>query len=442
MSTILIIDDNEAICSALGILLSLYELESVYAHTPAAGLEVLDTRNIDLIIQDMNFTEDTTSGEEGEQLFATIRQRYPALPIVLLTAWTHLETAVNLVKSGAADYLAKPWDDDKLLTTIRNLLELSQVRSALDYKLEEEAASRHSLNEFDLCGTVFESSAMTRLIQLAVQVADSDLPVLVTGPSGTGKEKIAEIVHANSRRTGEMVRTNAGAMPAELIEAELFGATAGAFTGAQAREGRFNKADRGTLFLDEIGNLPLSGQMKLLRVIQTGQFEKLGSSDTKTVDVRLVCATNSDLPSEISAGRFREDLFYRINVIEIKVPPLNQRAADILPLAHHFLGAGKALSAAAESALVDYHWPGNVRELENCMQRAQLLGQQKLIEPSDLGLEIDEALHAGREKTELQADDIKNALARYNGVVSRAAKSLGMSRQSFYRRMETHGLKN
>ena len=212
MSTILIIDDNEAICSALGILLSLYELESVYAHTPAAGLEVLDTRNIDLIIQDMNFTEDTTSGEEGEQLFATIRQRYPALPIVLLTAWTHLETAVNLVKSGAADYLAKPWDDDKLLTTIRNLLELSQVRSALDYKLEEEAASRHSLNEFDLCGTVFESSAMTRLIQLAVQVADSDLPVLVTGPSGTGKEKIAEIVHANSRRTGEMVRTNAGAM--------------------------------------------------------------------------------------------------------------------------------------------------------------------------------------------------------------------------------------
>jgi DNA-binding NtrC family response regulator len=442
VSTILIIDDNQAVCSALEILLSLYDLQALSVNTPEAGLEVLDSRQIDLIIQDMNFSLDTTSGTEGENLFATIRESYPTLPIILLTAWTSLETAVNLVKQGAADYLAKPWDDDKLVTTIRNLLELNRATSALDIKLEEEASQKQLLDGFDLCGTVFESSAMTQVIHLAIQVADSDVPVLITGPNGCGKEKIAEIVHRNSRRVGDMVRTNAGAIPTDLIESELFGSTSGAFTGAKEREGRFSKADNSTLFLDEIGNLPLQGQIKLLRVLQTGAFEKLGSSDTNTVDVRLICATNSDLSAGIAAGSFREDLYYRINVIEIEVPPLNRRPADILPLARHFIGANHTLSRAAEIALVDYYWPGNVRELENCMQRAKLLSQSTVLEIADLGLEQDSPPPGNGCKVELDAAEICRALDRYNGVVSRAAKSLGISRQSLYRRMETHGLKS
>jgi DNA-binding NtrC family response regulator len=442
VSSILVIDDNKAVCSALDILLSLYDLDTVSAHTPQEGLHVLESSDIDLVIQDMNFSQDTTSGEEGKQLFAAIRERYPSLPIILLTAWTHLETAVELVKQGAADYMAKPWDDDKLVITIRNLLELNRVRAALDDKLEEEAAQRETLASFDLCGTVFESGSMMQVLHLATQVADSDLPILITGPNGSGKDKVAEIIHRNSRRSGEMVRINAGAIPADLIESELFGSTSGAFTGAKDREGRFLRAHGGSLFLDEIGNLPLQGQVKLLRVLQTGEFEKLGSSETLRVDARLICATNSDLPQDMASGKFREDLYYRINVIEIKVPPLNRRPADILPLARHFLGEGKQLSAAAEMALVDYHWPGNVRELENCMQRAQLLGRQGVLEVDDLGLQPAAGSASARGKGELTAADILMALERYNGVVSRAAKSLGISRQSFYRRMQTHGLKN
>jgi DNA-binding NtrC family response regulator len=442
VSSILVIDDNQAVCSALDILLSLFSYEVVSVLTPQDGLNMLESREIDLVIQDMNFTQDTTSGKEGEQLFATIRERYPSLPIILLTAWTQLETAVELVKRGAADYMAKPWDDDKLVTTIRNLLELNRVRCVLDNKLEEEAIQREALSGFDLCGTVFQSSSMMQVIHLATQVADSDLPILITGANGTGKDKIAEIIHRNSRRNGNMVRVNAGAMPTDLIESELFGSTAGAFTGAKEREGRFLRAHEGTLFLDEIGNLPLQGQVKLLRVLQTGEFERLGSSNTHRVDARVICATNSDLPQDIARGKFREDLYYRINVIEIKVPPLNRRPADILPLAMHFLGTGKELSRAAEMALVDYHWPGNVRELENCMQRARLLGRESILDVGDLGLEQIGVSSNVPRRSELQAADIHNALERYNGVVSRAAKSLGISRQSFYRRMEAHGLKN
>ena len=240
-----------------------------------------------------------------------------------------------------------------------------------------------------------------------------------------------------------MVSINAAALPNDLIESELFGSTTGAFTGAQNRQGRFSIADKGTLFLDEIGNLSPQGQMKLLRVIQTGQFEKLGSSETETVDVRLICATNSDLPALIGAGRFREDLFYRINVIEIKVPPLNKRPGDIFPLARHFLDENRQLSKPAERALLNYHWPGNVRELENCMKRAQLLSRSGTIEVKALGLpdDVDGVSDRNRGSSDLQATDIQNALERYNGVVSRAAKSLGISRQAFYRRMETYGLK-
>jgi DNA-binding NtrC family response regulator len=453
VNSILIIDDNQGVCSALEILLSLHDLQAMSANTAEDGLSMLASHQVNLVIQDMNFTEDTTSGADGEQLFARIREDYPQIPIILLTAWTHLDTAVKLVKGGAADYLAKPWDDDKLVTSIRNLLELNRVGIELDARKEDQATQRQALAGFDLCGTVFESSAMMQVIHLAAQVADSDLPVLITGPNGAGKEKIAEIIHANSRRSGPMVAVNAGAMPSDLIESELFGATAGAFTGATNREGRFAKAHKGTLFLDEIGNLSLSGQMKLLRVLQTGQFEKLGSAESQTADVRIICATNDDLPARIRAGQFREDLYYRINVLEISIPPLNNRQADILPLARHFLDQGRELSIAAERALFDYHWPGNVRELQNCMRRAQLLRKSGPIELSDLRLDLEDQRAwaetaggagelRGELSRELSGEDIQAALDRFNGVVSRAAKSLGLSRQAFYRRMENFGLKS
>ncbi len=333
-------------------------------------MALLECERVDLVVQDMNFHADTTSGEEGVALFRAIRERAPDLPVILLTAWTHLPTAVELVKAGAADYLSKPWDDTKLLATVENLLELGESTREVTRLRSERRAHRSALSEhFDLRGIVFASSAMERLIDLACQVARADVPVLITGPNGAGKERIAEIVHANSAvKSGPFVIVNCGALPSELIEAELFGAEAGAYTGAnKAREGRFELADGGTLLLDEIGNLPLSGQMKLLRILETGQFERLGSSKTRQVKVRVLSATNADLSAMIRAGTFREDLYYRLNVIELALPPLASRPDDILPLAEHFLGGSATLSPEARTALLDYAWPGNVRELKNAL---------------------------------------------------------------------------
>ena len=267
--------------------------------------------------------------------------------MVLLTAWTHLESAVQLVKAGAADYIGKPWDNDKLLATVENLLELAETTRERQRLQDEQRRRRERLAEqYDLCGIVFASDAMERVVELACRVARADVRVLITGPNGAGKERIAQIVHANSAiRTGPFVAVNCGAIPSELIEAELFGAEAGAYTGARQAHapGRFEAANGGTLFLDEIGDLPLAGQVKLLRVLETGQFEMLGSSKTRTAQVRILSATNADLPALIREGRFREDLYYRLNVIDIAVPPLADRPADILPLARHFLGEGLQL---------------------------------------------------------------------------------------------------
>ncbi|MBC7978655.1 MAG: sigma-54-dependent Fis family transcriptional regulator, partial [Myxococcales bacterium] len=298
MPTILIIDDNPAVALALEVLFSLRDLRTVSAQTPQAGLALLARAPFDVVIQDMNFRADTTSGEEGIQLFRAIRARFPELPVILLTAWTHLESAVELVKAGAADYLAKPWDDNKLLISVQNLLELSETRRELGRRRADESRRRTELEQgYDLRGLVFADPAMERVIALACQVARADVPVLITGPNGVGKEKIAEIVQANSAvRAGPFVTLNCGALPSELIEAELFGAEVGAYTGAsRAREGKFEAADGGTLFLDEIGNLAPNGQMKLLRVLETGRFERLGSNKELQVKVRLISATNADL---------------------------------------------------------------------------------------------------------------------------------------------------
>lgn len=441
MPTVLIIDDNKSVALALDVLFSLHEIASLHADTPVRGLEMLAAHAVDLVIQDMNFTEDTTSGAEGVALFREIRARHPDLPVILLTAWTQLDVAVDLIKAGAADYLAKPWDDQRLLATAKNLLELGQANRELQRRLSHERRHKRELEErYDLRGMVWADPATERALTLACQVARSEVPVLISGPNGAGKERIAEIIQTNSSvRDGPFVILNCGALPSELIEAELFGAEAGAYTGAgKAREGKFEAADGGTLFLDEIGNLPPAGQMKLLRVLETGRFERLGSNRERQVKVRIVSATNADLPAMIRAGSFREDLYYRLNVIELALPPLCARPADIVPLAEHFLGSGKALQSDALAALARHNWPGNVRELKNVMQRAALLATGDTVSASDLRLPAVSVAQAVEAEPDRAA--IERALHEAGGVVAQAAALLGMSRQALYRRLERLGI--
>jgi len=448
MDKVLIIDDNSSIVSALEILLSLHDLQPLCAITPQAGLQLLrENKDINLVIQDMNFSADTTSGEEGRELFFAIREINPDLPIILLTAWTQLEMAVELVRAGAADYLGKPWDDNKLISTINNLLELGELQKRQRASQHRAMSARSNLREnFDLQDIIYRSDNMQKLLEMATQVAKSDVPVLITGPNGAGKEKIADIVQANSQlRDGPFIKVNVGALPEDLMEAELFGAEPGAYTGAgnKAREGRFEAADGGTLFLDEIGELSASGQVKLLRVLQTGEFQRLGSSQTRTVKVRVISATNSDLPKAIADGSFRQDLFYRLNVIELRLPALCERPEDIAPLAVSFLGENsnpKKLSPQALTALTRYQWPGNVRELQNVMQRASVLCQGEIIDEALLALpeqpvaeKIDMSFEPSREL-------LQQTLTSCNGIIAQAARELGMSRQALYRRLDKHGI--
>jgi DNA-binding NtrC family response regulator len=456
----LVIDDQEAVRTALSVLLDVHGIPCVCAATPAEALRLVRTDDIGVVIQDMNFSKDTTSGEEGIGLFREIHSLDPDLPVILLTAWTSLETAVTLVREGAADYLAKPWDDQKLVVTVQNLLSLRQARDERARLKGHDDRVRSELEKkVDLRGLVFQSRRMHELVSLAVHVAPSDAPVLISGPNGSGKERLAEIVQASSRRADKpFVKVNAGGLPDQLLEAELFGAEAGAYTGAtKLRVGRFEAAHGGTLFLDELGNLTPTGQMKLLRVLQTGEFQRLGSSVTRTADVRLISATNADLRAEIAAGRFREDLYFRLNVIELSVPALATRPEDIRLLAEHFLTryserGALSLSPEAVAALERHDWPGNVRELENRIQRAALVCEGGPIRASHLG--IDERISPGSSASvpppsespmsgtlsEVEREAIEVALERARGVVSRAAAELGLSRQALYRRMERLGI--
>jgi len=440
MPTVLVIDDNASIATALDVLLSLHDIETLHADSPAAGLAMLERAPVDLVIQDMNFAADTTGGEEGRVLFREVRERHPGLPVVLLTAWTHLDMAVELIKAGAADYVAKPWSDERLVTTVRNLVELGEANRTLRERELRDAHGRRQLQEqHDTREMVWRDPATQRVLELACQVARADVPVLITGPNGSGKERVAEIIQANSPvREGPFVTLNCGAIPADLVEAELFGAEAGAYTGAgKARAGKFEAADGGTLFLDEIGNLPAAGQVKLLRVLETGRFQRLGSNEEKQVRVRIISATNADLSAMIRAGTFRQDLYYRLNVIELEIPPLARRPDDIIALAEHFTGAGKSLDASAVRALQRHAWPGNVRELKNVMQRASLLSKGPAITAADLGLPTAPAAQA---EATVDKQAIEEALARTGGVVAQAAAELGLSRQALYRRMERLGI--
>ena len=442
MPTVLIIDDNPSIAMALEVLLSLHDIDAVCARSPQQGLHILASTCIDLVIQDMNFSADTTSGDEGVALFKKIRETYSDMPVILLTAWTHLNTAVDLIKAGAADYMAKPWDDQKLITSVINLIELGQANRALQKKIQRERLQKRSLEQkFDLCGLVWQDVATEKVLEIACQVARSDISVFISGPNGAGKERIAEIIQRNSHvKDGPFVILNCGAIPAELIEAELFGAEAGAYTGVtKAREGKFEAADGGTLFLDEIANLPLAGQMKLLRVLETGRFERLGSNRERQVKVRVISATNADLPAMIRTGQFREDLYYRLNVIQLNLPALVERPDDILPLAEFFLGAEKTLDAGARNALLRFQWPGNVRQLKNVMQRARLLAKDTTVVANDLALP---SIVYTQPTDEMEPDRISIELAIKNagGVIARAAAALGLSRQSLYRRMDRLGI--
>lgn len=449
MRTVLVIDDNPAVAQALELLFGLHDIRTVAAATPEQGIAMLPRQRIDLVIADMNFSADTTSGDEGVALFRALRAKRADLPVILLTAWTHLEAAVQLVKAGAADYLSKPWDNDKLLAVVENLLELAETTRERERLRDEAFRRRERLSEqYDLCNIVFASDVMERAVELACRVARAQVPVLITGPNGAGKERIAQIVHANSAvRGGPFVAVNCGAIPPELIEAELFGAEAGAYTGAvRARSGRFELANGGTLFLDEIGNLPLAGQVKLLRVLETGQFEMLGSSRTRSSQVRILSATNADLPALIRAGSFREDLYYRLNVIEIALPPLTERRADILPLARHFLGQELQLNEAAAAALLAHDWHGNVRELRNSIERAKLMARDGIVAAADLNLPAHRSAADGdvpRSGAEaaISRETIESSLREAGGNVSRAAQSLGLSRQALYRRMERFNMR-
>ena len=483
MLKVLIIDDQPAVRTALETLFEVHGLPAVAVSGPEEGLHLLATEDIGAVVQDMNFAQANTDGAEGVALFRKIRELDADMPVLLMTAWTALERAVTLTKEGAADYIAKPWDDDKLVRTVKNLVSLRALRQENTRLRAQGNRSRRALAaQHDLREVIYSSPQMHEVVRLAATIAPSDVPVLITGPNGSGKEKLAEIIQANSRRRDQpFVRVNVGALPENLFEAELFGAEAGAFTGAtRLRIGRFEAADGGTLFLDELGTLPLAAQAKLLRVLQTGEFERLGSSTTRKANVRLISATNLDLQRAIAGGQFREDLYFRLNVIELYVPPLADRPDDILPLAEHFLAQhaknahqqgrpALKLGDDARAALLNHEFPGNVRELQNRIQRAVLVEASDTITAADLGLPATRpqpqpdvrrpapssaaplggppgAVAPGArppptdEASVEERAGIEEALVRAGGVVAKAAAEMGMSRQALYRRMERLGI--
>jgi len=425
MPQVLVVDDNLDIIEALDLLLSLHGYKVITAHNKKQAILAVTHREVDLVIQDMNFDHGVTSGDEGKSLFNELRAIKPDLPIILITAWTQLETAIELVKSGATDYLQKPWDDIKLL-------ELVDKYSHNDNKTANQESGKVVVNQ----PLIYQSPEMHALIADANKVAGAEVNVLITGENGSGKEKLADHLHQQStRQAAPLIKVNMGALPQDLMEAELFGAEKGAFTGAnQLRQGRFEVANGGTLFLDEIGNLTLAGQMKLLRVLQTGEFERLGSNQTLTVDVRVFSATNTNLKLAVQQGTFREDLYYRLNVIELHLPALNARKSDILPIAQHFIGSEYSLSDDAQKFLLANQWPGNVRELENACKRAIIFTNDKCLSREDF-TSLPQNSSAPSEKARIEAVLVKHA-----GVIKHAATELGLSRQALYRRITKYAI--
>ncbi len=446
---ILIADDQRDVVEALRLLLKSegYSIES--AASPAEILRAVKNRDFDVVLMDLNYARDTTSGQEGLDLLAGLQNLDGSMPVVVMTAWGSVELAVEAMRRGARDFVEKPWENARLLSILKVQTQLGKALRR-GQRLEAENALLRARGAPDI---IVESPAMRRIMDLVGRVAPSDAAVLLRGENGTGKSLIARALHAISARSSyPLVTVNLGGLPEGLFESELFGHVKGAFTDAKSdRVGRFEMAEGGSLFLDEIANIAMPQQARLLRVLETGEFERVGSSKTRTADVRIVSATNADLESEVREGRFREDLYFRLNTVEILIPPLRQRLEDIAALATHFLNRfqrryRKDLQGFTESALsqlLQHSWPGNVRELEHAVERGVLLAEGERISARDLGLRSSlETVEKLEEMTLDQVEKvlIQEALSRNDGNVSQAARQLGLSRSALYRRIERHGL--
>jgi DNA-binding NtrC family response regulator len=449
---VLIADDQSDVLEALRLLLKGegYQIES--ARSPSGISDALDSREFDAVLMDLNYTWDTTSGEEGLELVSRIHNADATLPIIAMTAWGSIELAVEAMRRGARDFVQKPWENPRLLSIVRTQVELGR-----SLRKEQRLEAENKLLRADGRPTfIAEAQAMQPVLQLMARVGPSDANVLITGEHGTGKEVVARTLHALSNRASKpMVTVNVGGLAEGVFESEMFGHVKGAFTDAKVdRVGRFDLADGGTLFLDEIANVPLTQQAKLLRVLETGELERVGSSKTHRVDVRILSATNANLTEELAAGRFRGDLLFRLNTIEIHLPPLRDRREDIPPLAGHFLNLHAkryrkhltGFDSAALQTLREHPWPGNVRELDHTVERAVLMAQKSTVGPADLGLTAtgNSALQTPRledmSMEEVESFLIRKTLTRYGNNVSQAANALGLSRSALYRRMQRYGI--
>ncbi|MFN0121637.1 MAG: sigma-54-dependent transcriptional regulator [Blastocatellia bacterium] len=446
---ILIADDQRDVLEALRLLLKGEGWRAEEAGSPAEALRLAASREFDVALIDLNYTRDTTSGREGLDMLARLNEIDSSLPVIVMTAWGSVDIAVEAMRRGARDFIQKPWENERLLSILRTQVELGRALRKGQMLAEENEMLRAEKRP----AMIAEAPSMRPVLEMIAHVAPSDANILITGENGTGKGVVARVLHAASARAPKpLVTVNIGGLSEGVFESELFGHVRGAFTDAKVdRVGRFELADGGTLFLDEIANMPASQQPKMLRVLETGEFERVGSSRTRRADVRIVSATNADLRGDIEAGRFRRDLFFRLNTIEIHLPPLRERREDIQPLAHHFMRQQaqryrkplEGFEPAAIMAMQQYAWPGNVRELEHTIERAVLMAAGRQIRASDLGLRgasEDSARLEELSLEEVEALLIKKALTRADGNVSRAADALGLSRSALYRRLEKYGL--
>lgn len=446
---VLVADDQRDVLESLRLLLKSENFETETVSSPTALMHAIENADFDLVLMDLNYARDTTSGAEGLDLLSRIQMLDSTLPVVVMTAWGSVELAVEAMRRGARDFIQKPWENARLLSIVRTQVDLGRaLRRGMRLEAENQLLRAEGSPTL-----IAESQAMQPVLQLIARVGPSDANVLITGEHGTGKEVVARTLHAlSNRKERPMVTVNAGGLAEGVFESEMFGHVRGAFTDAKTdRVGRFELADGGTLFLDEIANVPLSLQAKLLRVLETGEMERVGSSKTRRVDVRVISATNANLSEEVAAGRFRQDLLFRLNTIEIALPPLRERGEDIPLLAMHFLRQHarryrKELVGFEEAALQvlrEHPWPGNVRELDHAIERAVLLAQGNRIRASDLGLRASRDSLPQLETMSLEEVErflVQKMLARFQGNVSQAAQALGLSRSGLYRRLKKHGL--
>src|SRR5438046_2355594 len=456
MPRILVADDQADVLAALRLLLKGEGFTIETASSPAGVLRVLDSQELDIVLIDLNYARDTTSGSEGLDLLRRIQAQDPNLPVVVMTAWGNVDLAVEAMRRGARDFIQKPWDNARLLEVLRTQVELAAaLRRGVRLEAQNLALRDSADGGAKSVRLLAESPAMKAIVKLIARIGPADANVLITGENGAGKEVVARSLHSSSNRSSKpLVSVNAGALPEGVFESELFGHVRGAFTDARAdRVGRFELADGGTLFLDEISNVPLNLQAKLLRVLETGEFERVGSSKTHKVNVRVLSATNADLATEVAEGRFWQDLLFRLNTVEIHIPPLRERREDIPPLAEHFLKQHsehyrrtlEGFTEAALEALIQHSWPGNVRELDHVVERAVLMSPGGIVTALDLVLKPASDAGVSSRIDEMSLEEverllIKKALARFGGNANREAEALGLSRSALYRRLQTYGM--